>query len=128
VSSIEQKIIGDDFIWNKGVIEPADTYMDFQIAYILKFSSYGDYNSMSVFNMRSNSGYNFFIQIHVSTTNAESETKSNSNILLPITHAFLLDFPITYEGGDYQKDCYTSTLIFGGYLELIDSNMNPIDL
>jgi hypothetical protein len=125
VSSFEPRLNGDDIIWDNGVIE---VNHEFEIVHILKFPSYGDYNSTSVFYLRSNLGSNCFVQTHVSTSNTESETMSNINIFMHITNALLPNLPITYVGGDYKNDCYTSALTSGGYIELVDANQHPIDL
>jgi hypothetical protein len=110
VSYVELKLIGDDIIWDNGDIEPADLNIDFQIVSILKFPSYGDYNSRVMFYLRSNLGSNFFVQRRVTTTHTKSETMSNINIFMQITNAFLPNLPITYTNGDSKNDCYTSAL------------------
>jgi hypothetical protein len=45
-----------------------------------------------------------------------------------INNVFLLNFPITYAGGNYNNDYYPSALTSGGYTELADANLHPIDL
>jgi hypothetical protein len=50
------------------------------------------------------------------------------NISRLITNAFLPNLPITYEGGDNKNDCYSSALASAVYIELVDSNLHPIDL
>jgi hypothetical protein len=128
VSFVEHKLIRDDIIWDNGVIEPTDPSIDFEIVYILKFPSYGDYNSTPVFYQQSNLGSNFFVQTHVNDTKAEFETMGILNILMSNTNAFLPNLPITYANGDYKNDCYTSVLTSGGYIGLVDTNLHPIDL
>jgi hypothetical protein len=61
VSFFELKLIGENIIWNNGMIEPDDPNIDFEIVYILKFSSYNIYNSTSVFYLRSNLGSIYFV-------------------------------------------------------------------
>jgi hypothetical protein len=78
--------------------------------------------------MRSNLGSNFFVQTHVNDTKTESETMCNINIFLRNIHAFLLNLPIIYAGGDYKKDYHISELISESYIELVDTNLHPIDL
>jgi hypothetical protein len=53
---------------------------------------------------------------------------SNMNIFKRITLVFLLNFPITYAGGDYKNDFYGSDLISVGYILLVRSNIYPIGL
>jgi hypothetical protein len=93
--------------------------------YIIKIPQHGDYNSTPVFYLRSNLGSNFYVQA------VDEEGKDiilNQNIFMRITITFLPNLPITYTGNDYKNDCYTSALSSGGYLELVDSNLHPVDL
>jgi hypothetical protein len=45
-----------------------------------------------------------------------------------ITNSFLPYLHITYDGGDYKNDCYTSALAYDGYIELVDANLQPVFL
>jgi hypothetical protein len=45
-----------------------------------------------------------------------------------ITNSFLPSLPITYTGGDYKNDCFTSSLTSSGYIQLLDSNLHAVDL
>jgi hypothetical protein len=45
-----------------------------------------------------------------------------------ITNDFLPNLPFTYTCGDYKNDYYTSALTSGGYIELVEANLGPIDL
>jgi hypothetical protein len=45
-----------------------------------------------------------------------------------ITNVFLPNLPITYEGGDYKNDCFVHILTSGGYIQLVDANLKPVDL
>jgi hypothetical protein len=110
------------------MIEPTDSNIDFEIAHIHKFPSYGDYNSTPVFYLRSNLGSNFFVQTHVNDMKTESEAMCILNIFMSSTNAFLPNLTITYASGDYKNDCYTSVLTSGGYIGLVDANLHPIDL
>jgi hypothetical protein len=83
---------------------------------------------MPLFYLRSNLDSNFYVLTHVSTTNTEFEAKSNINIFMSITNAFLPNLPITYFDEDYKNDCYTSALISGNYIELVEVNLCQIDL
>jgi hypothetical protein len=65
--------MGDVIIWDNGGIELTESNIDFEIVYILKFPSYSDYNSTSIFHQRSNFCSNFFAQTHVNDTKNESE-------------------------------------------------------
>jgi hypothetical protein len=53
---------------------------------------------------------------------------SDINIYLRITNPFLPNLPITYAEGDIKNDCDISELISGSYIELVDTNLHPIDL
>ncbi len=64
----------------------------------------------------------------VLTSNTKSETICNINILMCIANAFPLNLLNTYTGGDYKNECITSELTFGGYIELVNANLHPIDL
>jgi hypothetical protein len=128
LSSVELKLIGDDIIRDNGVIESTDPSIDFEIVYILKFPSYGDYNNTPVLYMKYNLVSNFFIQPHVNDTKTEFETTGILNIFMNSTNAFLPNLPITHANGDYKNDFYTSVLTSGGYIELVDANLHPIDL
>jgi hypothetical protein len=128
VSYVELKLIRDDIIWDNGVIEQTDPNIDFEIIYILKFPSNGDYNNTPVFYLRSNLGSNFFVQTHVNVTKTESETMSILNIFMSSTNGFLPNLPIAYANGDYKNDSYASKLTSYDYIELVDTNLHPIDL
>jgi hypothetical protein len=45
-----------------------------------------------------------------------------------ITNAFLPNLPITYAGGDYKNDCFVYNLTSGGYIQLVDADLVPVDL
>jgi hypothetical protein len=45
-----------------------------------------------------------------------------------ITNAFLPNLPITYTGGDYKNDYFVNNLISGGYIQLVDANLVPVNL
>jgi hypothetical protein len=45
-----------------------------------------------------------------------------------ITSAFLHNLPITYADGDYKNDCFVHNLTSGGYIQLVDANLVPVDL
>jgi hypothetical protein len=45
-----------------------------------------------------------------------------------ITNSFLPNLPITYTGGDYKNDCFVNNLTSGGYIQLVDANLVPVDL
>jgi hypothetical protein len=70
-SSVELKFRGDDIIWDNGVIEPSDHYIDYEIVYNLKVPSYSDYSSTTVFYLIFILGSNFFIQTRVTDTKNE---------------------------------------------------------
>jgi hypothetical protein len=113
---------------DNGVIEPTDPNIDFEIVYILKLPSDGDSNGASVFYLRSNLGSNFFVQTHATDTKTDFETMNNINIFMRIANAFLPNLPITSAGGEYKNDSYTSALTSNGYIEVVDTNLRPIDL
>jgi hypothetical protein len=60
--------------------------------------------------------------------NKVTEIMTNLNIFMRITNSFLPNLPITYVGGNYKNDCFTSALTSPGYIELRDSNLMPVDL
>jgi hypothetical protein len=45
-----------------------------------------------------------------------------------IINAFLPILPIIYAGGDYKNDCFVHHLTSGGYIQLVDANLVPVDL
>jgi hypothetical protein len=47
---------------------------------------------------------------------------------MKITNAFLPNLPITYAGGDYKNDCVVHNLPSGGYIQLVDAILVPVDL
>jgi hypothetical protein len=53
---------------------------------------------------------------------------SNINIFMQNTNYFLPNLPMTYAGGDYKNECYTSVLTSCDYIELFGTSLNPIDL
>jgi hypothetical protein len=124
ISSVKQKLIEDEIIWDNGVIKPADPNIDFEIVYILKLPSDGDSNGMSVFYLRSN----FFVQTHATDTKTDFETMNNINIFMRIANVFLPNLPITSAGGEYKNDSYTSTLTYNDYIEVVDTTLCLIDL
>jgi hypothetical protein len=86
------------------------------VVHIIKFPQYGDYNSTPLFYLASNLRSNFFVQTIIEDKEELKEILINQNIFMCITHSFLLSLPITYTGGDYKNDCFTSSLISYGYL------------
>jgi hypothetical protein len=96
--------------------------------HIIKLPQYGDYNSTPVFYLASNIGSNFFVQTVIKNKDDLKEILINQNIFMRITNSFLPSLPITYTGGDYKNDCFTSSLTSSGYIELLDSNLQAVDL
>jgi hypothetical protein len=97
--------------------------------YIVKMPNYGDFNSTPVLYLLSNLGSNFYVQTHVDNTNdQDNSVMSNLSIFMRITNAFLPNLPITYAGGDYKNDCFIHNLTSGGYIQLVDANLVPVDL
>jgi hypothetical protein len=45
-----------------------------------------------------------------------------------ITNVFLPNLPITYAGSDYKNDCFVHHLASGGFIQLVDANLVPVDL
>jgi hypothetical protein len=50
------------------------------------------------------------------------------NIFIWITFAFLHNLAISYSDGVYKNDCYTSALISGDYIELLEADLHSFDL
>jgi hypothetical protein len=91
--------------------------------------NYGDYNSTPVLYLLRNLGLNFYVQTHVDTDdNKVNSVMSNLRIIMRITNAFLPNLPITYAGVDYKNDYYVHNLSSRRYIQLLDSNLVPIDL
>jgi hypothetical protein len=91
--------------------------------------NYGDYNSIPVLYLLSNLGSNFYVQTHVDNDdNQDNSLMSNISIFMRITNAFLPNLPITYVVGDYKNDCFVHNLTSGGYIQLVDDNLVPVDL
>jgi hypothetical protein len=78
------------------------------IIHIIKLPQYGDYNSTAIFYLESNFGSNFYIQTLIEDKYELKEILINQNIFMRITNSFLPTLPITYTGGDYKNDCFTS--------------------
>jgi hypothetical protein len=97
-------------------------------ANVINIPQYGDYNSTSIFYLRSNLGSNFFVQTMIDDDNKVKEIMTNLNIFMSITNSFLPNLLITYIGGDYKNNCYISALTSSGYIELVDSNLISADL
>jgi hypothetical protein len=95
---------------------------------VINIPQYGDYNSTPIFYLRSNLGSNFFIQTMIDDKNKVKAIMTNLNISMCISYPFLPNLPITNIGGDCKNDCFTSVLTSPGYIELIDSNLIPVDL
>jgi hypothetical protein len=122
VSSIELEIeqITEEEDWD--IIEIIKVY-------VIKMPNYGDYNSTPVLYLLSNLGSNFYVQTHVdNNNNQDNSVMSNFSIFMRITNAFLPNLPITYTGGDYKNDCFVHHLTSGGYIQLVDANLRPVDL
>jgi hypothetical protein len=98
------------------------------IANVINIPQFGDYNSTPIFYLRRNLRSNFFVQRMIDDKNKVTEIMTNLNIFMRITNSFLPNLPITYVGGDYKNDCFTSELTSPGYIELIDANLLPVDL
>jgi hypothetical protein len=97
--------------------------------YMVKMRNYGDYNSTPELYLMSNLGSNFYVQTHIDNgDNKDNSVSSNLNILLRIANAFLPNLPITYVGDDYKNDCFVHNLTSGGYIQLVDANLVPVDL
>jgi hypothetical protein len=60
--------------------------------------------------------------------NKVTEIMTNLNIFMCTTNSFLPNLHITYISGDYKNDCYTSALTSPGDIELMNSNLMPVDL
>jgi hypothetical protein len=105
-------------------------YLDFvlETIHFVKLPQYGDYNSTPIFYLASNLGSNFLVQTVIEDKDDLKEILINQNIFMRITNSFLRSLPITYTGGDYKNDCFTSSLTSSGYIELLDSNLHFIDL
>jgi hypothetical protein len=96
---------------------------------MVKMPNYGDYNSTPVLYLLSNIVSNFYVQTHVDNgENKDNSVMSNHSIFMRITYAFLPNLPITYAGGDYKNDCFVHHLTSGGYIQLVDANLVPVDL
>jgi hypothetical protein len=87
---------------------------------------YGDYNSTPVLYLLSNLESNFYVQTHVD--NQDNSVMSNLSIFMRIINAFLPNLPIPYASGDYKNDCFVHNLTSGGYIQLVDANLGPVDL
>jgi hypothetical protein len=97
--------------------------------YVVKMLNYGDYSSTPVLYLLSNLESNFYIQTHVDNDdNQYNSVMSNLSIFMRITNTFLPNLPITYAGGDYKNDCFVHNLTSGGYIQLVDANLVPVDL
>jgi hypothetical protein len=97
--------------------------------YVVKMPNYGDYNSTPVLYLLINLGSNFYVQTHVDNNeNEDNSVTSNLNIFMRITNAFLPNLPITYTSGDYKNHCFVHNLRSGGYIQLVDANLVPVDL
>jgi hypothetical protein len=60
--------------------------------------------------------------------NQDNSVMSNLSIFMRITNAFLPNLPITYAGVDYKNDCFVHNLTYGGYIQIVDANLVPVDL
>jgi hypothetical protein len=60
--------------------------------------------------------------------NKVTEIMTNLNIFMCIINSFLANLPITYIGGDYKNDYFTTVLTSLEYIELVDSNLMLVDL
>jgi hypothetical protein len=96
--------------------------------HIIKIYQYGDYNSTPIFYLMSNLGANFFVQTSIDDKEELKDILINHNIFMRITNSFLPDLLITYTGEDYKNDCFISSLTSTGYIELLDSNLQAVDL
>jgi hypothetical protein len=89
---------------------------------------YGDYNSTSVFYLRKNLCFNFFVETPVDINGKKEDIMSNISIFMRITNVFLPNLPITSTGSDYKNDSYTSNLTSDFYIELVNANLQTVDL
>jgi hypothetical protein len=87
------------------------------IVNIINIPQYGDYNSTPVFYLKSNLGSNFFVQKMINDNNQVKDIMINMNIFRRIINSFLSNFPISFVGGDYKNDSYTSSLTSSGFIE-----------
>jgi hypothetical protein len=99
-----------------------------EIIHIIKLPQYGDYKSTPVFYLASNLGSNFFVQAIREEKEELKDILINQNIFMHIINSFLPGLPITFAGGDYKNDCFISSLTSSGYIELLDSNLQAVDL
>jgi hypothetical protein len=96
--------------------------------YVVKMPNYGDYNSTPVLSLLSNLVSNLYVQTHVDNNeNQDNSVMSNLSIFMRITNALLPNLPITHAGGDYKNDCFVHNLAFGGFTQLVDANLEPVD-
>jgi hypothetical protein len=122
VSAIELEIeqITEEEVWD---------LIEVLTVYVVKMPNYGDYNLTLVLYLLSNLGSNFYVQTHVDNdNNKDNSVMNNLRIFMRITNAFLPNLPITYTGGDYKNDCFVHNLTSGGYIQLVDANLVPVDL
>jgi hypothetical protein len=109
-----------------------EEYWDFievLTVYMVKMPNYGDYNSTPVLYLLINLGSYFYFHTHVDNDdNQDNPVMSNLSIFMLITHAFLPNLPITYAGGDYKNYCFVHNVTSGGYIQLVDANLVPVDL
>jgi hypothetical protein len=97
--------------------------------YVVKMPNYGDYNLTPVFYLVSNLRSIFYVQTHVdNNANKDDSVMSNHCIFMRITNAFLPNRPIIYTGGDYKNDYFVHNLTSGGFIQLVNANLEPVDL